>query len=279
VRLAGVAVAATMLLASAQASALAPPIYRGVSYGPSPNELETIYAPRNPGGTTVILIHGGGWRFQKLATEEGSQSKSLQLQGFAVFDINYDQDSPSERAFPLETNDVAAATEWAIAHAESYNANPAKVVLLGGSAGAQLAARTAELLNAARPGTVSGVVSLSGPMNFATLVPLAQSGTIKDRNYVLSIGQALGCAGALATCSAEYETEWSPALNIPASGCPAWLLFSSEVDPVAGAQAREMLAGLQGAACNATWEVVPTGHGFSYWSTVSQRIFAFIRAL
>jgi acetyl esterase/lipase len=266
------------LLATAQASALAPPIYRGVSYGPSPGETATIYAPRAPGATTVILVHGGGWRLQKLATEAGYEAKSLQLQGFAVFDINYDQDSPTERAFPLETNEVAAATQWAIANAATYGANPMNVVLLGGSSGGQLAARTAELLNAAHPGTVRAVISLSGAMNFATLVPLAENRTIKDRNYVLSIGQALGCAGALSTCSPEYEAEWSPASNIPASACPDWLLFASEVDVAAESQAKEMLADLQQAECNATLELVPTGHGFSYWPSVSKQIVAFLRA-
>jgi dipeptidyl aminopeptidase/acylaminoacyl peptidase len=273
-----VAVLAATLLASASASATPPPIYRDVSYGPSPAELQTIYAAKAPGARTVILVHGGGWRLQKLATEAGSQAKSLQLQGFAVFDINYDQDSPTLPAFPLETNEVAAATEWAIAHAAAYNADPTNVVMIGGSAGGQLVARTAEQLDLAAPGTVSAVISLSGPMDFTTLVPLAQLGQIKDRSYVTSIGQALGCPGVLSACSPSFEAEWSPALNIPALGCPDWLLLDSEVDTPAILQANEMLADLQAGACNATVATVPTGHGFSYWSQVSARIFAFVRA-
>jgi acetyl esterase/lipase len=255
-----------------------PPIYRGVSYGPSPGELQTIYAARSSGAPSVILVHGGGWRLQKLATEDGSQAKSLQLQGFTVFDVNYDQDSPSVAAFPLETNEIAAATQWAIAHAGEYNADPANVVMIGGSAGGQLAARTAELLDTAAPGTVRAVVSLSGPMNFTTLVAMAQAGQIKDRNYVTSIGQALGCLGVLSACSPAFETEWSPALNLPSPGCPDWLLLASEVDTAAVAQAQEMLSAAQAAACNAAMLTVPTGHGFSYWSQASARIFAFVRS-
>ena len=280
-RTGGLAVLAAMLLAGPAvsiATATAPPIYRNVSYGPSPGELETIYSARAPGATTIILVHGGGWRFQKLATEVGSQAKSLQLQGFAVFDINYDQDSLTEPAFPLETNDVNQATEWAIANAAAYNANPTNVVMIGGSAGGQLVARSAEQLNLAVPGTVKAVVSLSGPMNFTTLVPLAVSGQIKDRNYVVSIAQALGCPGMLSACSPAYEAEWSPALNLPSTGCPDWLLFASEVDTTAVLQADEMLADLTAASCSATMATVPIGHGFSYWSQVSARIFAFVRA-
>lgn len=274
-----VAVAMLMLPACALAKARAAPIYKNVSYGPSPNETATIYSQLNPGATTVILVHGGGWRLQlKGVTEEGWQSKSLQRQGFAVFNVDYDQDSPSEPAFPLETDEIAAATQWAIAHAASYNANPSKVVLLGGSAGAQLVARAAEQLDAANPGTVDGVVSLSGPMNFTTLVPLAEHHEIKDKNYVLSIEQALGCPGDWAGCSSSYETEWSPALNIPTGACPDWLLLSSEIDTPATSQAQEMLGDLQGAGCRASLSLVPTGHGFSYWHEVSGTIFSFIAA-
>ena len=272
------AVLAALLPGGASASAALPPIYRGVSYGPSPGELETIYAARAPGARTVVLVHGGGWRLQKFATEDGLEAKYLQLQGFTVFDINYDQDSPTLPAFPLETGEVAAATEWAIAHAAQYNADPSNVVMIGGSSGAQLAARAAEQLDLAAPGAVRAVVSLSGPMDFTTLVPLAQSGGVRDRSYVTSIGQALGCPGALSTCSPAYETEWSPALNIPAVGCPDWLLFDSQVDTPAILQADEMLAHLQAQACKATVTTVPTGHGFSYWTQVSASIVAFVRA-
>jgi acetyl esterase/lipase len=254
------------------------PIFRGVPYGPSPEQIATIFTPSQAGATTVVLVHGGGWRLQKLATEVGSQAKSLQLQGFAVFDVNYRQDSPTERAFPLETDDVAGATEWAIAHASQYGANPAKVVLIGGSSGGQLVARAAEQLNAARPGTVKAVISLSGPMNFSTLVPLAQNGTIRNKSFIRSIGQALGCSAELSACSQAYEAAWSPALNIPAGACPDWLLVSSEVDAVAQSQADEMYAKLQAASCTATRAVVPTGHGFSYWPTISKQVFSFIAA-
>src|SRR4029077_17434265 len=212
----GLAIAALLMTPGLALAKKTGAIYKQVSYGPSPNQTATIYAQDTPGATIVVLVHGGGWRLQKFGkTEAGTQSKSLQLQGFTVFNVDYDQDSPTEPAFPLETDEVAAATEWAIANAAAYGGNPEKVVLLGGSAGAQLAARAAEQLDAANPGTVDGVVSLSGPMDFTTLVPLAEEKKIKDKSYVLSIGQALGCSGDWGACSPAYEAEWSPALNIP----------------------------------------------------------------
>jgi acetyl esterase/lipase len=278
-RLIGPVACAAMLLWPQPALAkgpTAPPIYKGVSYGPSPSELATVYAQSKPRAPIVVLVHGGGWRLQPLPIEESTEAKGLQRQGYAVFDINFAQASPTERAFPLETGELAAATEWAIAHAAAYDADPSNVILFGGSSGGQLVARVAEQLDAAAPGTVRAVVSLSGPMNFLTLLPMVANGTIKDKPFILSIGQALGCTGQLASCSPTFAAEWSPALHIPESGCPDWLLFSSEMDVAETAQGQEMLADLSAAGCRATLDIMPTGHGFSLWPAVAPQAYAFL---
>lgn len=266
-------------LCAAPAGARTPPVYMEIPYGPSPAERLAVFSQVKPLSPLVILIHGGGWRLQRNPTEFGSQAASLQKQGFAVFDVNYDQTSPTERAFPLETGDIAAATAWAIAHAAEYGANPADVVMIGGSAGGQLAERVAEQLDAAAPGTVRGVVSLSGPTDFATLIELIQAKVLTDRSYIFSIGQALGCTGALASCPHQYEAEWSPALNVPLAGCPAWMLLWSEADTVGRLQGEELLGRLSAAGCSASTDVLPTGHGFSMWSAAAPAIFSFVRAL
>ena len=277
--LCGVAAAAALIAPAPALAGNAGPIYKHVSYGPSALETATIYSQKGPNAPIVILVHGGGWRLQKTGTtEEGTESKALQLQGFTVFNIDYDQDSPTQSAFPLETDEIAAASEWAIANAASYGGDPANVVMLGGSAGALLVARVAEQLDAALPGTVRAVVSLSGPMNFSTLVQLAENKQIKDKSYVFSIGQALGCSSSWSLCSPILEAEFSPALNIPASGCPDWLLLSSEIDTTATLQADEMLSDLEEAGCSASLSLVAKGHGFSYWGQVTGRIFEFLRA-
>lgn len=266
-------------LGAAPAQALTPPIYREVPYGPSPAERMTIFSHSGAPGPLVVLVHGGGWRLQPNATEFGSQARSLQKQGAAVFDINYDQDSPTETAFPLETNDVRAAVLWATAHAAEYGADPSNVVLLGGSAGGLLVERAAELLDEEAPGTVRGVVSLSGPTDFTTLIGLALNHTLTDRSYIFSIGQALGCTGALASCPTAYAEEWSPALHVPAAAnCPTWMLLWSEVDAVAKLQAEELRGNLLAAGCSVSTDVLPTGHGFSYWSTANHAIFAYVHA-
>jgi acetyl esterase/lipase len=262
------------------AQAKEPPPIKGVSYGPSPAELQTIYPAKEAGATTVIFVHGGGWRFQKLETEQGSDALGLQKEGFAVFNVNYPQDSPMELAFPLEPDAIETATSWAISHGESYNASPHNVVLLGGSAGGQLVAMAAEQLDAAVPGTVKAVITLSGPTNLKSLVELGQRHEIKT-SLIHSLEQALGCGPSLTGCSEAFETEWSPTAHVPeVTACPAWLLFSAEADLVPITQADEMLAALEGAGCSAKLDVVAgKGHSFSYWPTVAKAdIYPFIKS-
>jgi acetyl esterase/lipase len=272
------AIVVGVLALPAAATATSPPIYRGLSYGPSVNEIATVFESARPASPVVVLVHGGGWRTQTMETEQGADAKSLQLKGFTVVDVNYDQDSPAQAAFPTEVLDVEEATRWAISHAASYDGEPGNVILLGGSAGGQLAAMAGEALDAATPGAVRGIVSLSGPMNFQVIVAMAENKEITDKSFITSVEQALGCPGNLGACSPAFEAEWSPALSIPASGCPAWLLLSSEVDTTESRQASEMLARLRGAGCTATWRQVPTGHGFSMWPRVFPAIVEFVRA-
>jgi acetyl esterase/lipase len=254
-------------------------VYEQVYYGPKPAQRADIFASSVPNSTIVILVHGGGWRKQLALSHFASEAMALQQQGFTVFDINYDQDSATTPAFPLEPNDVMAATRWAIANAGLYNANPKNVVLLGGSAGGNLVALAAERLDSTNPGTVRAVISFSGPMNFTTLVPLVENGTITSESFVISISQALGLTYETDAFLDVYEQEWSPALNIPSSNCPAWLLFNSETELIPLSQAQEMYTNLQAAKCNATLQVLPgTAHAFAYWDNVASAVFSFIKS-
>jgi acetyl esterase/lipase len=275
-----------------QSSNAAGPFYERVSYGPKMNERANIWASATPNSTTVILIHGGGWRKQGALTALKKEAVALQAHGFSVFSINYQQARATKPAFPFEPNDVIMATQWAIAHAATYNANPANVVLVGGSAGGNLAALAAEQLDAAHPGTIRAVVSLSGPMNFETLIPMVQDGTIKNKNFITSIYQAIGGdeeegffegegdEGEEVPLTQALMREGSPVMHIPSQrSCPDWLLFSSEVDLVPLPQAQEMYSDLRAAGCKATLQVIPgNDHAFAYWDQASESVFSFIKA-
>jgi acetyl esterase/lipase len=242
-----------------------------------------VFPSAKPNATTVILVHGGGWRKQTGLYLLHRQAEYLQAHGFAVFNINYRQDVGGP-AFPTEPEDVVTATRYAISHASLYNANPSKVVYVAGSAGANIAALAAEQLDEVSPGTVKAVVSLSGPMNFETLVAMVKNHTIESRSLIVSIFMAMGGEESKAFEPAAWnsipqslERAGSPIFHIPARGCPDWLLFSSELDLVPLSQSQEMYSALNAAHCKATLQVLPgSGHGFYYWKKVASSIASFI---
>jgi acetyl esterase/lipase len=266
-------VGAITLMGGATASASTAPITE-IRYGPSPSEQLAVYDPPNP-VATVVLVHGGGWVHQSSTSKPalGQEASALQSAGFAVFDVNYDQATETQRAFPLEVEDIVAATRFAIAHAAEYGGDPNNVVLIGNSAGGQLVMRAAAIL-----GThVRGVVSLSGPTNFTTLVGDVQEGLITYSAFITDIDWALGCRARVpGSCDERYERYWSPIFNI--STTPAWLLFSAEIDLVPESQSQEMYDALRAAGASATLTVVPgKGHAVTYWSTIERQVITFIR--
>ncbi len=253
-------------------------IYESLSYGPSANEVANVYPSATPNSPIVVLVHGGGWRKQGALGKFELPSKSLQAAGFTVVEINYDQDSRTVPAFPLEPNEVASAARWAISHAASFSGDPSELFLLGGSAGANLVDLVGEELNAAAPGTVRAVVSLSAPTNFVNLMPMLEENTITNEDFNLSVHRALGI-GEEAPLPVSYAERWSPSLQVSAKTCPAFLIFNSAEELIPLSQAQDLYGKLSSARCNATLNVVPgTEHAFLYFHRVKSQVIAFLRA-
>ena len=258
------------------------PIYEKVHWGTKSMQRADIYVSTARNSPIVMLVHGGGWRKQQALGFLRREALELQQEGFTVFDINYQQDTAEMPAFPAEPNDIVAATQWAISQAGEYNADPANVILVGGSAGGNLAALAGEKLDTAAPGTVRAVVSLSGPMNFETLLPLIENGELRSHSFITSIFQAVGAneeEGEVEIPTPALLREGSPALNIPSkTACPDWMLLSSEVDLVPISQAEEMYEDLLAAKCKASLTVIPgKAHAFGYWNSASSAIISFIK--
>jgi acetyl esterase/lipase len=258
-------------------------VYEHLSYGPRFRQVLDVFASPLAHSPIVILVHGGGWRFYTALTKYESESTALQQAGFTVFDINYDQDSETTPAFPLEPNDVTLATHWAMANAATFNANPGNVVLLGASAGGQLVSVAAEQMDAASPGTVKAVVTLSAPTSFPPLLRMIHEGAITNEEFIFSVQQALGRDPGTNVFATQSEAEaypvtWSPALHVPAQNCPAWLLFNSQEELIPLSQAEEMNRRLLEAKCNTSLRVLPgSEHGFAYFKRVASTIISFIK--
>ncbi|GJF01507.1 alpha/beta hydrolase [Pseudonocardia sp. D17] len=86
---------------------------------------------------TVVYLHGGGWVMGSPSTHR-RLSAELASRGLLVASVDYRR-APKHR-FPGAVEDVAAALDWARAHAAEHGGDPDRLIIGGDSAGANLAA-------------------------------------------------------------------------------------------------------------------------------------------
>jgi acetyl esterase len=89
----------------------------------------------------IVNLHGGGWVGGTLDVVE-EPARALANAAKAVVVLPEYRLAP-EHKFPAAPNDAFAALQWTIAHAEEIGGDPARIGVMGDSAGATLAAATA----------------------------------------------------------------------------------------------------------------------------------------
>jgi len=109
----------------------------------------------------LVQIYGGAWQRGRPGDDEPF-ARYFAARGYVVAAIDY-RHAPAAR-WPAQIDDVRTAIAWLRAHARDLGADPSRLVLVGRSAGAQLA-----LVAAYQDGApaVSGVVSYYGPVFLA----------------------------------------------------------------------------------------------------------------
>jgi acetyl esterase/lipase len=133
----------TLLLVLFLASALPadePKVHRGLPYADTKNERQMldVYAPtQGQNHPVVVWIHGGGWRRGDKA-EVHNKPKAFVDKGFVLVSINY-RFVPNVTVMQI-AGDVAKAIRWTHDHAKDYSGDPNRIIVMGHSAGAQLAA-------------------------------------------------------------------------------------------------------------------------------------------
>jgi acetyl esterase/lipase len=108
----------------------------------------------------VVMIHGGFWRARRDLTYASYLCMALSAAGFATANIEYRRIGEGGGAWPGTFEDVRRATEFARANAHKFDADTARTVVLGHSAGGHLAV----WLSAEIP-DLRGAVSLGGVVN------------------------------------------------------------------------------------------------------------------
>ncbi len=105
----------------------------------SRNLKADVYYPRNDKGQVpgIILIHGGGWRSGDKSLMS-TMAQRLAIEGYGVMCPEYRLSL--EAPYPAAVYDLKAAVCWMRHHASNYGIDSTEIVVMGCSAGGQLAA-------------------------------------------------------------------------------------------------------------------------------------------
>lgn len=114
-------------------------VLRDLAYGPDPRQRLDVFAPAAAGNLPVVLfVHGGGF----VGGDKGNEGDPFYnnvgawavRSGFIGVTMTY-RLAPAH-AWPSGAQDVELALGWLRAHVATYGGDPARIVVMGHSAGA-----------------------------------------------------------------------------------------------------------------------------------------------
>lgn len=134
------------LAATASAVAASSLLAGDVAYGPDPDQRLDVYgraAPAAAGSPVLVMVHGGAWRFGDKTSRAVVDAKVAHWvqAGMVVVSVNYRLDVAPDR----QAEDVAAAIGLVTAQAVRWGGDSTRLVVMGHSAGAHLAALVAAI--------------------------------------------------------------------------------------------------------------------------------------
>jgi acetyl esterase/lipase len=210
----------------------------------APLKLDLYRAVGSSAAPCVINLHGGGWSIGD-RKEIRRMNYWLAHHGYAVASIDYHlapfsawptriaslerwfqpphgSSAPPAGIWPAQLHDVLAAVAFLRTHAGTMGIDPTRIVLLGRSAGGQLAEAAAY---AARDPAIRGVVALYAPTDLRSVWERPPD------NDLIEVGrqftrQFLG--GTPATAAAAFDSA-SP-LQLAHPGAPPTLLIHGQLD-------------------------------------------------
>ena len=102
-----------------------------------------LYLPKETENRpAVIAVHGGAWQVGSRDIYQ-YMGPYLAANGYAVFSIDYRLTRDGQNHFPAAVHDVRAAVQWVRSQGTELRIDPARIALMGDSAGAQLGALVA----------------------------------------------------------------------------------------------------------------------------------------
>ncbi|HKC01273.1 MAG TPA: alpha/beta hydrolase [Terriglobales bacterium] len=193
-----------------------PPPDQRVAYGADPNRFLEVRLPRTKGPHSVLLnIHGGFWRAKYDLAHAGHLCEALRAAGIATFNIEYRRVGNPGGGWPGTFEDIRSAYRFVQQERSRFHLDLDRLVVMGHSAGGQLA-----LCLAAHETSLRRAISLAGVVDLKKAFALH-----------LSHDAVAEFLGGKPDAVPEHYREADPTeLGIPHAR--QWLLHGSEDDTV-----------------------------------------------
>ena len=222
---------------------------RELAYGADAKQrMDLLVPPVIKRAPLLIFVHGGGWSIGDKRSGAGAKAAHFTAQGWAFASVNY-------RLVPGATveqqaNDIASAIAFARAHAAENGLDPDRIVVMGHSAGAHLAALVGTdpryLKAAGVPlSAVRGIVLLDGA-GYDIARQMARPGNSVAGMYDAAFGKDVARQDAL-----------SPTLHAAAPNVANWLILPINRRDDSKAQSKALAAALRPAGASARVVPVP----------------------
>ncbi len=220
-----------------------------------PGVTATLRVPATKGpAPLVVVVPGGGWQTAD-PTDYVPLAQSLTSSGVSTSVITYDTGSTGAQ-FPKPIDDVACAVRWSAYQLNALGYPPTRVVVVGHSAGGQIAVEVAVTGDQyggdcpMPPVTVDGVVGVAGVYDLS-------SDLIAAANLFPDGG------------TADERAHYSPLnlVNDPQTSIPpldVLLLAGTDDVTVPAAQAEQMAAAFKARGVDATIDVLPLPHNMGF---------------
>jgi acetyl esterase/lipase len=135
-----------------------PPADARLAYGADSNQFGDLRLPKTKGPFPVVMtIHGGFWRAKYDLAHAGHLCAALTAKGIATWNVEYRRVGNAGGGWPGTFEDIRNAYRYLPQIAKRYDLDSTKVLVMGHSAGGQLA-----LCLAAHESSLRRVVSLAG---------------------------------------------------------------------------------------------------------------------
>ena len=198
--------------------------------GPESEIPIRIYTPEGEGPfALVVFFHGGGFVVGSL---DGYDEFCRNLcHGAGCIIVSVDYRLAPENKFPAATDDCLAATRWVAEHAAEFNADPAHIVVVGDSAGGNLAAVTSLRIREEGGPFLCGQLLIYPVTDYHT--PATPSYLTNANGYLLTRDMMVWFWNQyLDNASEACSPLASPLRALDLSGLPQAMVITAEYDPL-----------------------------------------------